>query len=534
MHPIFEIHDLVGRLARELNPIDRVNLLRVSRQFFAAAAPLVWWKVEGVHHLLALLPGANIAFSPIYPRRVMHMNLSNTRSQNLARFRLYAPFVKSLEVYGRNSLHDYDVTDWQVLPQHAEDNTLLPNLLHLTLTSPFPIRDYLQMIWICSFLAPSILDIRVIRTLDLLPPVRIQIARDILTRICEITPKIQRLSLFIGEERIDRPEDADMAHRGELPLSDCFKNLPALQEITSTEAILGADVFRALSGLAQLKALDIWVDGRFVGIWERLDPRSLPSNPFPALERFSMGYTDASRVWAIFERPVFIKLSSLRLGFNRWPRPEEGGAMHRERQLIELIARACPQLTDLYIIFDEERTRDELVNLLELAPDGGTALSSMSKLPLKTVHLSGAVLGYPDDDPIHADALQLAWPLVTELSMPDQQVRFDELYEFSQLPNLELLTVGLVWEQGDDFFEQPIVSSSLRTLRGSAATYLDTAPDVFASILHHCWPNLEEVVFHMGVDDPPLDDSDRDDIMFKINEINRALQRRRAFHGNLA
>ncbi|KAG9076072.1 hypothetical protein FS749_012189 [Ceratobasidium sp. UAMH 11750] len=342
---------------------------------------------------------------------------------------------------------------------------------------------------------------------------------------------IQRLSLFIEEERFRRPEeDADMMGFWELPLSDCFKDLPALQEITSTQAILGADVFRVVSGLAELKVLDIWEHGGFRGIWEKPDPKSFPLNPFPALEHFSMRYTDAKRVWSIFECPVFSNLSSLRLGFYIRPIPEEAGDAPWEYQLIQLIARACPRLTALNIVFDEYRVQDDPADLLELAPDGGTALSSMSKLPLQTVHLSNAVLGL-EPNSIRADALQLAWPLVTELSMPHLLAGFEELYKFSQLPDLQELTLRLYLEEGslkDDFFERPIGSSSLRTLRGSIETYIDVdEPDIAAKALLHCWPNLEEVVYHISADDPAPDD-DSDDPTSDIAEINRELQKLRA------
>ncbi|KAG8711939.1 hypothetical protein FRC08_015228 [Ceratobasidium sp. 394] len=537
MHPIFTNSDLLDRVTQGLSPRHCVNLLRVSQLFFAVAAPLVWRKVEGVHHLLALLPRADIRFSPIYRKRVEYMDLSGTRSQNLARFRLYAPFVKSLEVYGRDS-QEYEVKGGEVLVQYAEDGTLLPNLLHLTLTAPFRIKDHHQMFWIQTFLAPSTLDVRVIRTLRRLSPVRIQIARRILTRISEIAPNIQRLSLFTAAEGIDSPGDAGMASLLELPLSDCFKNLPALQEITSTEAILGANVFRAVSGLAELKVLDIWVFGQIGAIWEELDLSSLPLNPFPALEHFSIRGTDFERDRSIFSTlPLFSNLSSLQLGFNVRPTPQEEGAAPWEYQLIELIARECPRLTALNIVFDEDLDHQDSADLLKLAPDGGTALSSMSKLPLKTVHLSNAVLGpLAGPNSVRADALQLAWPLVTELRMPHLRAGFEELYKFSQLPNLQELALGLNLRRNrlnDDFFGRPIGSSSLRTLRGSTITDINTAPDISARALRHCWPNLEEVVFYIGPNDP-LDQDDYDEPMSDIREINQELQRLRAFHGNLA
>ncbi|KAG8709300.1 hypothetical protein FRC08_018420 [Ceratobasidium sp. 394] len=483
MHPIFtssSSRKLLTRVARGLGPEDWANLLRISRPFFAAVAPLVWQKVEGVHNLLALLPGADIRFSRRHPKQVEYMDLSNTRPQNLVRFRFYAQFVKSLEIYGKHS-GEYEVQGWRILALHAKDGTLLPNLLRLTLTAPFPITTPDQTLWIEAFLAPSTVDVLVIPPPGgNLPVVSIPAARDILTHISNVAPKIQHLSLFIEEGQ-------SHIHPGFLEplLSDCFRNLRALQEITSTEAILDVDVFQVVSGLPELKVLDIWVHG-FTGTGGGLDPENVPLYPFPALEHFSMRGTDPNGVWAIFGCLVFSNLSSLRLGFHTCLKSEAGDAPS-VYQLIELFARACPRLTALSIAFNQGRNDDDdPADLLELAPDGGTALSSMSKLPLRTVHLSNAVLGL-EPNSIRPDALQIAWPLVTELSMPHLLAGFEELYEFSRLPNLQELTLGLGLEEDDlddDFFKRPIGSSSLRTLRVFADTYLRIAPNTAAKYVH--------------------------------------------------
>ncbi|KAG9091431.1 hypothetical protein FS749_016549 [Ceratobasidium sp. UAMH 11750] len=111
--------------------------------------------------------------------------------------------------------------------------------------------------------------------------------------------------------------------------------------------------------------------------------------------------------------------------------------------------------------------------------------------------------------------------------MPYMLAGFKELYEFSQLPNLQLLTLGLYLKRDNldnNFFQQPIGSSPLRTLRGSAEMFTNTPPRISARALLHCWPNLEEVVFDMGADDAPLDDDIDNDPTFDIANINQELQ----------
>ncbi|KAG9074016.1 hypothetical protein FS749_014468 [Ceratobasidium sp. UAMH 11750] len=113
--------------------------------------------------------------------------------------------------------------------------------------------------------------------------------------------------------------------------------------------------------------------------------------------------------------------------------------------------------------------------------------------------------------------------------MPHLLAGFEELYEFSRLPNLQELTLGLGLEEDDlddDFFKRPIGSSSLRTLRVFADTYLRIAPNTAAKALLHCWPNLE-VLFHIGADDPARHDNPNGS-RSHIDAINRELQQLRA------
>ncbi|KAG9093658.1 hypothetical protein FS749_013994 [Ceratobasidium sp. UAMH 11750] len=433
MHPIFIHFDLLHYIVQDLSPKDWLNLLRVSQLFLTTAAPLVWRKVEGVHNLLALLPHADIRLSVKHPKLVEYMDLDNTKSQNLTRFKFYAPFVKSLEIYGERS-QEYEV---------------------------------------------------------------------------EVAPEVRHLSLFIEGEQLGRPEeDVDMMGFWEPPLSGCFKNLPTLQAITSTEAMLGADVLWIVAGLPELKVLDIWMRGGFTEIWDELDPKSLPSNPFPALEHFCMRGADTDEVWTVLRHPLFGNLSSLRLSFHERPTREEAVDEPWEYQLIELIAQASPRLTSLNIEFDESHVYFELSDLLDPTSNGSSALDFQYS--------------------IRSDDLKLAWPLVTKLSMPRLKARFKELYKFSQLSSLQELTVLLDLQADsleDNFFERPTGSSSLHTLRASTLMWpCNTEPDISAKALLHCWPNLERVVFHIGADDPPYRNYYNSRMSDMINEINHELQ----------
>jgi hypothetical protein len=54
---IFDNLELVRCVCQISKPSDQVQLLRVSKPVFNAAAPVIWESIEGVHHLISLLPG---------------------------------------------------------------------------------------------------------------------------------------------------------------------------------------------------------------------------------------------------------------------------------------------------------------------------------------------------------------------------------------------------------------------------------------------------------------------------------------------
>jgi hypothetical protein len=403
-------------------------------------------------------------------------------TRDLTRFKMYAPFVKSLEIYGEHA-RNYETTNWQALAAYAKNTTLLPNLVRLTLTAPFPISSRNQLLWIRTFLGPSLLEIQVIKMGSSFPSVSFPVASCLLKHISSISPRVQRFSIFIEPEASHGPEeDSVMMGFWEPPLHGYFKNLLALQELTCTEIILQPEAFPSITQLPLLERLEIWVDGEDMGIWKSVDPKSLPPNPFPSLRTFSLRRADAGEAFIVLECPAFKNLSSLYIGLDHWPDDPEDE--HWEQQLIDLIARFCPRLTSLSIDFDEnDNYPHTLRNLTEPTTNGDSALSSMSRLPLQTVCLTKAIVGDNVEDSVDADDLKAAWPLVTTLHMPHVLGPFGILCEFSQMPNLQQLTLHLVLDSlhlDDDFFAQPPGSLSLHTLESSFAMELEDRLDIIA------------------------------------------------------
>ncbi|KAG8716726.1 hypothetical protein FRC08_008925 [Ceratobasidium sp. 394] len=473
MHTLFSQADLLHQVTLESDSEDWPSLARVSRSFFSVTAPLIWRDVEGVHNILALIPGIEIQLSSTSPKKVERMEIRNRHSRDLTRFNIYAPFVRSLEIYGENA-KEYEIVNWKALAPYAKDTPLLPNLVRLTLTAPFSIKSRHQLFWIKMFLSPSLLDILVVRKpTGEFSLIHAPAAPSLLKHISELAPKTKRLSVYIEDDDLYRSdEELEMVAFWGPRLETYFKPLEYLRELTSTDAVLTPEVLPVIASLPNLEVLNVHRpnDGS-MGVWESLDPESLPSNPFPALKHFSLCGTVAGEACLVLEYSLFSNLSSIQLTLDHYPTETElgpGNTIPWEYQLIEILVRACPHLTNLDLNLNES---GHSVCNLRSPYNGRNALLLMSKLPLRTVCISSADFGLIDDsDIVTRHELGTAWPLVTKLSMPHLEAQFRQLYEFSQLPNLEELTLRLYLEQysvDEGFFEEPVGCSSLHTLRGS-------------------------------------------------------------------
>lgn len=90
----------------------------------------------------------------------------------------------------------------------------------------------------------------------------------------------------------------------------------------------------------------------------------------------------------------------------------------------------------------------------------------MSTLPLKSVTLSGLSINTLN----LIGSLATAWPEATELRMPDQLARTDKTAHFSNMPNLENLSLGLVFS--DTPTSWTTKNPKFRTLEDNSAASL--------------------------------------------------------------
>ncbi|KAG8696476.1 hypothetical protein FRC09_008487 [Ceratobasidium sp. 395] len=366
-----------------------------------------------------------------------------------------------------------------------------------------------------------------------------------LRHLSAIAPGIQRLLLPIQSVSDDDPLDefAEVVRFWEPPLYDYLGTFTALRELTCTEMFLIPETFSAIARLNNLNVLNIWVDSADPRITLDPDQKCTPASAFPALEQLSIRNADVADTLTVLECSMFQKVSSLRLGIECQPEDEEVASGDPwEYHLIELIARACPRLTDLRIDFDECHQYDEARNLLWPSRSESDALMAMSKLPLETVYISSANLvstdlNFPIDPIYNADYLMIAWPQVTRIHLPRLLGQFPCLYEFSRLPNLQELTLRLMlnyfsfneddFNFQDDLDKLPTGSSPLRILGASSMTWdIEVESDLTARTLLHFWPSLEQIAFLLDPD--TVEDEYHRRVIADIDETNRAIKKLRA------
>ncbi|KAG8792346.1 hypothetical protein FRC12_006357 [Ceratobasidium sp. 428] len=130
--------------------------------------PFVWGEVTGMVHLLKLLPGVMLErrsrngrysdSNELTEELVIHLS----QSSSLGRLRLYAPFVRTLEVLELPHRFYKIEGDLSALHSTIPKSGLLPNLRYLTLTDTCETVNQDHVDWISLFLCRTLQSVRVL------------------------------------------------------------------------------------------------------------------------------------------------------------------------------------------------------------------------------------------------------------------------------------------------------------------------------------------------------------------------------------
>ncbi|KDN33977.1 hypothetical protein RSAG8_12936, partial [Rhizoctonia solani AG-8 WAC10335] len=484
---LVRVPELLGIICTFLGPSECKEVVSVSRTWFRAATPVIWKEVAGIHHLLALFPGGEIR-----PLGVSTIMIRLSPLLDFTRFDIYAPLVKSLDLYG-DSKHSYDFSGWSTLNQRQ--SPLLPHLSSLTMRGTCGSRGSGdQLLW-TTLLASSTL--REVRTVSsgkkrpnplLVAPV---VASLLLSKITHQCPDLQVLSIFPEPSLTSTGSYKEGIFETFLtfsqpPFQHYLAQSRQLRELASTGLILQSDVLPIVASLPRLVHLEIFTPSIDIDP----DEISLPENAFPSLQRLSLylalnqGATDLWKIHALRQ------LTSLRIEFRDQHNDDTDDPENWARNLLSTIAKNSPNLRHLHVNFSLcDSCEDEPCDLGD-----PVLLEELSTLPLETVTLESAWFGTHDPDVFNC--IPTAFPNVIDLRMPTLHAPLNLLPYFAKLPKLQHLVLDLDLTHGSRCDLPPTVpvGLALHTLetKDECAPLGDLVS--LAKDLLLLWPNLQRVV----------------------------------------
>ncbi|KAF8599983.1 hypothetical protein BDV93DRAFT_511215 [Ceratobasidium sp. AG-I] len=375
--------------------------------------------VDGVEHRLGLISTCGMIFDPLLntlSRITIGFHPTLGEGAPFSRFDVYAPHVRSLDVYGSRK-NTFKVSGWLQLIIRAQQKLLLPNLRTLIMEIP-------MTIWNKS------------HSLDLLiesynpPRISYYAASAVLITLAQDQIDLQELCLF-PDAKLDPREEGEHTFLAPISREPFYHHL------------LGTKNLRHLSGTMA---------------WLQHKPRLVLSK-LPLLESIAI-YSD-------YDAPA--------------------GDTHYISRTRSRDLRVAFWDSQNFIITD----MDDGDPLTAITPP---VLDILSTLPLQSVTLGRMdcpLIPWPNN-------FEIAWPLVTKLSMPHQELSLDLLHHFAALPKLEYLEPELNVEWiSTPTIPKPGPHAPLHTL---VSTYKDAEERDFLDVdkivrwlLSH-WPKLSHMI----------------------------------------
>ncbi|CAE6478277.1 unnamed protein product [Rhizoctonia solani] len=483
---LVRVPELLSIICTFMGPSECKEVASISRIWFLAATPVIWKDVIGIHHLLALFPDAEVKHIG-----VTTIIIRLPPSLDFTRFDIYAPLVKSLDLYG-DSKHSYDFTGWGTLNQRQRP--LLPYLSSLTMRGAGGSRGSGdQLMWTTLLASSTLREVRTVSsgkkrpTPSSVAPVTASLLLSQVVRQC---PDLQVLSIFPEPALTNTGNHKEGIFESFLALSQppfhvYLPQVRQLRELASNRQILRPDVLPVVASLPLLVHLEI-----FTLSIELDDDISLPENAFPSLQRLSVYLGSNQGVTDLWRIPALQQLTSLRIEFRDQHNDETDDPDNWARSLLSTIAKNSPNLRHLHVNFSLcDSCEDEPCDLGD--PD---LLEELSTLPLETVTLESAWFGIHDPDIFNY--IPTAFSRVTELRMPTLNAPLNILAYFAKLPRLQHLVLDLYLTHGPEWNLPPAVpvGLALHTLetKDNCAPLGDLVS--LAKNLLLLWPNLQRVV----------------------------------------
>ncbi|KAG8702525.1 hypothetical protein FRC08_003438 [Ceratobasidium sp. 394] len=439
---VFSIPELATLIANFSTTQSCARLLQTCKLLYKIAAPYVWEHVDGARHLLALIPWA--IETPTYgiignPPEEIDLVGSSQFEHPFRRFDIYAPHVRSLDVYGHEGNY-FKISGWTVLISHARQRALLPNLHTLTIRTSCDLHGPDQPMWVGAFASPSLVNLLVIPGDPLnLPTISYSAASFILGSLMTHCPRLQKLGLFpsvvIGDFG-GEGESGLLAFLSREPFYKYLDGVTSLRHLSSTLAWFRPEALPVLGQLPHLETMSIYSgpdDSDDHGDFD------MDNNLFPALTGLYLHLLDPWDVGRVMRLTPLIKnIRSLDMETdpNRFNNNDPTEWLIGE--LFPVLTDA-PHLTELTI--KVKPPNGPAVSAFEI---GESVLTIFSRLPLESLFLDNIVLSRRT---LNVD-LGAAWPSLTRLQMPAHHASFTWLPRFAAIPSLQYLELKLGLENG--------------------------------------------------------------------------------------
>ncbi|KAG9091023.1 hypothetical protein FS749_000120 [Ceratobasidium sp. UAMH 11750] len=293
---VFSIPELASLVSSLSATQDCARLLRTCKLLYEVALPYVWEHVDGALNLLELMESSYTMPKGYLEQPHTEIALSDNfyESNPFSRFDVYAPHVKSLDVYGRNR-QVFKVTGWAILVSRAHQRVLLPNL-HTIVIQTKPREDSFgpdQAMWIGAFASPSLINLLITPSRPrVAPTVSYAAASFILRSVMVHRPALRRLGLYphmeignFGEEG----ESSFLAFLSGAPFYQYVAGVTSLRHLSGILAWFEDEALKVIGQLTHLETISIYSGFDEPGAHGELE---MADDSFPSLRGLEVFHLD--------------------------------------------------------------------------------------------------------------------------------------------------------------------------------------------------------------------------------------------------
>ncbi|KAG8713300.1 hypothetical protein FRC08_013432 [Ceratobasidium sp. 394] len=424
-----QIPELVQAIFKSCDAKTSIVLMLSCKGFFNTLAPLVWGTLRGSEIVFSLIEGAKITI--LQAPTTIIIDLPDPVSEAaLTRLRLYAPYIKHLELC-KKSGYDYKVSNWNALLNMSWYSPLLPNVTVLTLGNPAwcARREDAQLPLLLMFLSPSLLEFRITWELRYhITMVSKPRAEAILYALQQRCPNLHTLVLF-SDLGVECHEQERRLLPIEYDISSFFRATPLRLLSISLSTV---DSISDLSLVSHVEKLSIHYKNS-CGSFRQL---TIPSLQWPNLNQLSVySVHKLECLRSLWNTPALVsKLETVVIHFRDQCFPENT-ISDSLGPIVAMLARGSPNLKTLWLV--RRGMRGSFVN-------PGALVQVLSHLSLREIRIGAAKLESPPASDVQRTLEGKVFSSVERLEVGRHQVCLRDLQHYVRsFPNLKYIRIQI-------------------------------------------------------------------------------------------